>query len=132
MTINPKTTRYRRKRMADGRYLTMQRAMMEEHLGRRLPPDEIVHHKNEDKIDNRIENFEVMTRVEHGLLHNPPINPVTSICVVCQETFTPHKTKRGRKQTCSPACKTTLLKTRWREHHPRRSAGGKQECAQNS
>jgi hypothetical protein len=41
----------------------------EEMLGRRLLPDEVVHHKNEDKTDNDPGNLEVMTRAKHGLLH---------------------------------------------------------------
>jgi len=38
-------------------------------LKRRLGKGEVVHHKNGDRTDNRLENLEVMTDVEHGRLH---------------------------------------------------------------
>jgi hypothetical protein len=31
---------------------------------------EVLHHVNEDKTDNRIENLRLMTRSEHNRLHN--------------------------------------------------------------
>lgn len=47
----------------------MHRAVMEEHLGRRLSPDEIVHHIDGDKTNNDISNLDVMPRGEHSSLH---------------------------------------------------------------
>jgi antitoxin component HigA of HigAB toxin-antitoxin module len=44
--------------------------IMEEHLGRPVKADEQVHHINENRTDNRIENLEIMTRAEHSALHH--------------------------------------------------------------
>lgn len=43
--------------------------IMEQHLGRFLTDKEIVHHKNFDRADNRIENLQVMTQSEHMSYH---------------------------------------------------------------
>lgn len=45
------------------------RLLMEKSIGRELRPDEVIHHINGDRKDNRIENLAVMTRAEHSRLH---------------------------------------------------------------
>lgn len=51
------------------RQIDEHRLVMERILGRSLSPHEHVHHKNEDTLDNRPENLEVLTRSQHMSLH---------------------------------------------------------------
>jgi hypothetical protein len=57
--------------VGDGKYRQEHRLIMESIIGRRLTDDEVVHHANGDRADNRIENLVLMTRKDHGQLHRP-------------------------------------------------------------
>lgn len=52
------------RRQINGKQIYQHRIVMEEHLGRKLTKEESVHHKNGDRLDNRLENLELWSRYQ--------------------------------------------------------------------
>ena len=94
-------------------YVLYHRVIVEIHLGRLLNSNEVVHHINENKRDNRIENLKVMLVGEHERLHGLEQGKTMAdlICPSCNKTFTiPYnkthvKKKQGSYTTCSKSCR---------------------------
>lgn len=53
----------------NGKQILEHRYVVTQALGRKLLPYEVVHHINGEKLDNRIENLQLMTVEEHNNLH---------------------------------------------------------------
>lgn len=92
-------------------YVLEHRIVVENHLGRLLNTDEIVHHKDKNKKNNRIENLEVMKNIDHNRLHgfSKGKTYATIKCPECSDILTieirqTHLAKNGIYTTCSRRC----------------------------
>lgn len=52
-------------------YVLEHRLVVEKNIGRYLKPDEMIHHINEIRHDNRINNLKIVSRSEHSKIHYP-------------------------------------------------------------
>lgn len=100
-----------------GAWILEHRLVMEEHLGRPLAADEHVHHRNENGLDNRLENLEVLSQSEHMRLHatgreHPKLPRLTCVCPICGDEFSvrQHEYRKRKKKAksglvvCSTRC----------------------------
>jgi len=58
----------------NGGYILYSRYLMEKEIGRELRTNENIHHINNNPLDDRIENLELMSRGEHTKLHKKKLD----------------------------------------------------------
>lgn len=100
-----------------GRYAYEHHIVWWEAYGHVLGPNEVIHHLNGDKRDNRIENLGLLTRSDHGVHHGAEARKFETIeCGYCGKPFTltPSKIRTrlkkvlGGKLYCSRSCGTRM------------------------
>jgi HNH endonuclease len=94
------------------------RLVMENHLGRYLETFEHIHHINENRSDNRIENLELHTASTHYLEHHKQrrINDIAKrICVRCGTNKPPLSSKvwKGNRYYFQRWHRNPLNKNEW-------------------
>jgi len=84
-------------------------------IGRWLNKEEQVHHINENRLDNRPENLDILSPEEHTKVHHP-INWDNSIikCICCEKKFAP---KKRTQKCCSKSCKASMPTKLFIEKH---------------
>lgn len=95
----------------DGKRMLVHRKVMEEHLGRKLKTEEVVHHIDGNQTNNVLENLELMSDSQHSKFHAKKPQMIELICSNCGIVFYRRKKRyeydlKGGKNifTCSRKC----------------------------
>ena len=86
------------------------RYFVEQHLGRKLTQEEVVHHTDGNRLNNVLSNLQLMTKSTHATLHLTDASKhIDLICPVCGKHFQRylHLMKR-RTPGCSRSCAAKL------------------------
>ena len=66
-------------KMIHGQRVTFHRYLMEQHIGRALLLNEIVHHKDGNKYNNKISNLEIRDKREHNIISGRTNRPTAKL-----------------------------------------------------
>lgn len=80
---------------------------------------EVIHHKNGNHRDNKIENLELLTNEQHGRVHAKPAKMISLTCTFCgmsfirPNRFIKEKQKKGQKRFY--CCRSHQVRQMWKE-----------------
>lgn len=96
------------KNCANAGYVMEHRLVMERHIGRYLSEDEVVHHKDRNRLNNDISNLQLMTIAEHSRLHSWE-DCDKKRCVVCDKEI-PASRRSNKCSECIKKAKEERIK----------------------
>jgi hypothetical protein len=124
-TYTPDPDGYFRKTNRDRKWL--HHAVWEHHRGP-IPPGHDIHHRDENKANNDIDNLLCVTASEHGSIHNPYAPTPTRNCLWCRKPLVRQRQPSGRLETpaevgrrlyCGSACHSAHRRGKPRGWGPR-------------
>lgn len=103
-------------------YVYEHRLVMEQYLGRFLTLGEVVHHKNEIRTDNRLENLELKGTVEHLKEHGAERTAAVILslkCPGCGQSFErlPSRTRSSTNSFCGRSCNMSFNRRNGKVKH---------------
>lgn len=115
----------------DHGYVLHHRVVMENHIGRLLTQNEIVHHKDENKKNNHIDNLELMDKCEHARMHSSTGRTIVDlVCAHCGIPFKRELRRVKGKGLCSRRCNALFNRanSNWLGRRKNENLCGLSEC----
>ena len=81
-------------------------------LNRWVAANEAVHHIDNNKSNNSIDNLQVMSNSEHAKIHHAAMEQVSLICPICTKKFSVSINQSIIRKSCSTVCAVKLA-TKW-------------------
>lgn len=77
----------------------------ERRTGKKVPRNRVIHHKNKNKLDDRFENLELLTKKAHDLFHKNELRKGFYLtCEVCKKLFYKPKWRMNQRGHCGKYC----------------------------